>query len=91
MGQERIGQWRGSSALPVALTEWAMNSTVWAGTSPTAVTWWPCTTVEKAYPEPTRASPCIGGWAGSAGLLSEPAYRAGGASTNTDTVANPSE
>ena len=35
-------QWRGISALPPDdLTEWAMNSTVWAGTSPTAVTWWP--------------------------------------------------
>src|SRR5580693_25172 len=42
------------------LTECAMNSTVCAGTSPTAVTWWPCTTVEKANPEPTRANPCIG-------------------------------
>ena len=53
--------------------------------------WWPWTTVEKAYPEPTRASPCIGGSAGAAGLLSVAGVPAGGASTNTDTVANPSD
>jgi len=34
-----LGQWRGSSPPPDIFTEWAMNSTVCAGTSPTAVTW----------------------------------------------------
>ncbi len=74
------------------LTEWAMNSTVCAGTSPTAVTWWPCTTVEKAYPEPTRTRPCMGGSAGTASVAaSAPGAASRCASTNTDTVASPSE
>ncbi len=38
-----------------AFTESAMKRTVCGGTSPTAVTLWPSTTVEKADDEPTRA------------------------------------
>ena len=55
-----------------------MNSTVFGGTSPTAVIWWSSTTVENAEEEPTRAGP-------SAGLVS--GLRG---STNTDTEAMPS-
>src|SRR6187401_3036264 len=61
-----------------ALTCLAKNSTVVGGTSPTAVTWWPSTTVENADDEPTREGP-------SAGLRS--ALRG---STNTETEAIPS-
>ena len=66
------------ATLDVAFTWVAMNSTVFGGTSPTAVTWWPSTTVENADEEPTRAGP-------SAGLVS--GLRG---STNTDTEATPS-
>src|SRR3954471_3316533 len=61
----------------VAFTCFAMNSVVFGGTSPTAVTWWPSTTVEKAEDDPTRAGPSAGA----------PAFRG---STNTETDATPS-
>src|SRR5450631_1893708 len=84
-------QWACRSLPLKDFTEWAMNSTVWAGTSPTAVTWWPCTIVENAYPEPTRARPCMGGSAGARGLSSVPEFGSRCASTKTETVARPSE
>ena len=37
-GIQQESQWEGKSLPPEDFTEWAMNSTVWAGTSPTAVT-----------------------------------------------------
>src|SRR5690349_711624 len=81
------GYVRGGGASPMApaggwpleaLTCLAKTSTVVGGTSPTAVTWWPSTTVENAEDEPTREGP-------SAGLIS--ALRG---STNTETEAMPS-
>src|SRR3954468_23084775 len=53
-----------------------MNWTVLGGTSPTAVTWWPSTTVENVEEDPTRAAPC-----GESGLRG---------STKTETDATPS-
>src|SRR5690348_16165587 len=81
------GYLRGGGASPMApaggwpleaLTCLAKNSTVVGGTSPTAVTWWPSTTVENADEEPTREGP-------SAGLIS--GLRG---STNTETESTPS-
>src|SRR5690348_7065263 len=65
-----------------ALTESAMNRTVSGGTSPTAVTLWPSTTVEKAYEEPTRADSVTGAWPDD---VDSTCF-----STNTDTDASPS-
>src|SRR5678816_1250142 len=67
-----------SRAALEAFTCLAMSSTVVGGTSPTAVIWWPSTTVEKAEEEPTRAGPSAGCVSGLRG------------STNTDTEAMPS-
>src|SRR5471032_3131871 len=58
-----------------------MNCTVAGGTSPTAVTLWPSTTVEKAELEPTVVvSPTPGG------VVVTPCWT----STNTETEATPS-
>jgi hypothetical protein len=53
----RTRQWLADAGAggPAAFTCVAMNCTVSGGTSPTAVTLWPSTTVEKAEEEPTVA------------------------------------
>ena len=56
-----------------------MNLSVRGGTSPTAVTWWPSTTVEKADATPERVVPCIGALPGA------------GVWMKTETDASPSE
>src|SRR6185436_20736703 len=69
----------GASAPSSLVTASAIASTVAAGTSPTAVTWWPSRSRENANAAPTLARPRIASVCGERGSM------------KTDTDASPSE